>query len=241
MTSRWRVGPAVWKVMSERLSGVVSSSAGWSGTVRVRVGAVVVMRSCSVRGRKPVISKMRAARASRGRLCRRTRCGPYWHVRAWSRCVLRGCRHARVGVCRGQVVGRSMWGLSKRIRDAVMKSWLLRGVMPPVGAWSQAPAPVPHVEWWTAMARASSVLLRAFVWELRMRLVSCFCWRLGMAVSGVISDVSVQSVGPMLLVAVWSCVFALGSSSRSAPMVAWPVWVRMAGALGANWRRGQRL
>ena len=25
MTSRWRVGPAVWKVMSERLRGVVSS------------------------------------------------------------------------------------------------------------------------------------------------------------------------------------------------------------------------
>ena len=76
MTSRWRVGPAVWKVMSERLRGVVSSSAGVSRSVRVRVGAVV-MRSCSVRGRKPVISKIRVARVSRRRLCRRTRCGPY--------------------------------------------------------------------------------------------------------------------------------------------------------------------
>ena len=81
------------------------------------------------------------------------------------------------------------------------------------------------------MARASSVLLRVVVWVLRMRVVSCFCWCLGMAVSGVISEISVQRVGSMLWVAVWSCVFVLGSSSRSAPRVAWPVWVRMAGAV----------
>ena len=61
--------------------------------------------------------------------------------------MLTGCRHVVVDVLRGQVVGWSMWGLSNRIKEAVLKSSLLRGVMLPVGAWSHAPAPVPQVEW----------------------------------------------------------------------------------------------
>ena len=85
MTPRWSVGPAVWKVTSERLSGVVSSPAGCCKSVRVLVGEVVTLSNCSVRGRKPVTVNMRLAMASRSRLCRRTRCGPYWQVNAWSR------------------------------------------------------------------------------------------------------------------------------------------------------------
>ena len=77
-------------------------------------------------------------------------------------------------MCRGQVVGWSIKGVSDRIAAAMLNSSLVREVMLPVGAWSQVPAPVPLVEWWTAMARASRVLLRSMVRLLRTSEVSCF-------------------------------------------------------------------
>lgn len=113
---------------------------------------------------------------------------------------------------------------------AVVKCSLVSGVMSLMGAWSQAPDPVPQVEWWTPIALAFKVLVWVVVWCLRMSDVSCFCWCFRTVVSGVISVMSSQSVGSMLLTAVWSCVLVLGNSSSSSPMLVWPVWVRMAGA-----------
>ena len=43
----------MWKVMSERLSGVPSSSVGWSGAVRARVEAVLAAyEAAPIRGAK---------------------------------------------------------------------------------------------------------------------------------------------------------------------------------------------
>ena len=91
-------------------------------------------------------------------------------------------------MCRGQVVGRSVKGVSNRIAAAMLNSSLVREVMLPVGAWSQAPAPVPLVEWWTAMARASRVLLRSMAWLLRTSEVSCFVGVRGLRVGCDLSD-----------------------------------------------------
>jgi hypothetical protein len=78
------------------------------------------------------------------------------------------------------------------------------GMMSLIGTWSQAPAPTPLVEWWTPIALVSSVLVRAFVWSSWTSEVSCFCWCFRVVVSGVISVMVCQSIGSMLLVAVWS-------------------------------------
>ena len=69
------------------------------------------------------------------------------------------------------------------------------GAMSFVGAWNQAPAPVPLVEWCTLMALVSSALVRLVMWCLRRSEVSCFCWCFCAAVSGVISVMSCQRAG----------------------------------------------
>ena len=114
-------------------------------------------------------------------------------------------------------------GMSRRILAAVANSSSVSGMMSLMGAWSQAPEPVPLVEWWTPIALGFSALVRVVMWSFRTSEVSCFCWCLRVMVSVVISVMSCQRAGSTLLVAVWSCALVLGSSFRSSPMVLWPV------------------
>ena len=181
------------------------------------------MTSCSVSGVCPVTWWMMSAKSSRKLLWRRIRCGPYLQERAWSRCTLSGALHVLVVVVLWHLVGWGVCGMSRRILAAVANSSSVSGMMSLMGAWSQAPEPVPLVEWWTPIALGFSALVRVVMWSFRTSEVSCFCWCLRVMVSGGISVMSCHRAGSTLLVAVWSCALVLGSSFRSSPMVLWPV------------------
>ena len=77
--------------------------------------------------------------------------------------MLAGLLHVLLVVALWQLVGCFVNGLSSRMRKAVLNSSLVRGLMSLVGAWSQAPAPTPLVEWWTAVALVSRRLVWAVV------------------------------------------------------------------------------
>ena len=156
---------------------------------------------------------MRLAKSSRSWLWRRILCGPYLQCRAWSRWILSGWLHVLLVVDLWQLTGCVMNGLSSRMRAAVANSWLVSGLMSWMGAWSQAPAPTPLVEWWTAIALVSRLLVYAVVCKSRTRAVSFFCWCFGVVSSGVISVRSDQRVESMLLAADCSCALVFGSCS----------------------------
>ena len=71
--------------------------------------------------------------------------------------------HVLLVVALWQLVGCVVNGLSSRMRAAVANSSLVSGLMSAMGAWSQAPAPTPLVEWWTAIALVSRRLVWAVV------------------------------------------------------------------------------
>ena len=183
-----------------------------------------------MRGWCPVILWMRWARASRNLLCLRTRCGPYWQVWAWSRCVLLVWVQVLLVEVRLHGAGWVVCGLSRRILAAVENSSLVSGAISWVGVCNHAPAPVPLVDKCTAIPLASNASVKVLVCWLRMWEVSCFCWCLAVVVSGVISTMVSHSAGSTLSVAVRSCARVWGSWSSRSPNVVYPVWVRILGA-----------
>ena len=112
--------------------------------------------TCSSMGLCPVFCSTMSAIVSLRALCLVMRWCPKPHVSMWSGWVVMGAAHRLEVVVLGQVVSLSWNGLLSRRRVATWSWWLVSIGMSRVGAWSQAPAPVPDVEWSCAWPRASS-------------------------------------------------------------------------------------